>query len=553
MNHTVIKAVSEFTEVITGGTPSTTKPEYWDGNIPWLNSGALNDGDIRAASKYITELGLKNSSAKLMPKDTVLIALTGATTGQVGYLTFEASANQSVTGILPSKEHHPRYLYYYLKTQRAKIQGDAFGGAQPHINQKYVKDFKIPLPPLSDQKRIAHLLGKVEALIAQRKQHLQQLDDLLKSVFLEMFGDPIRNEKGWDTTEIEKLCEAVIDCPHSTPVYSDEKTGYYCVRSSDIVDGYLDLSKTLQVGRDIYEDRIKRYIPQIGDIVYSREGGRLGNAARILGGELICLGQRIMLFKTSEENSADFLWSLLESQSFKAKLQCLVGGGAAPRVNIKDLKTIMVIQPPNDIQAQFSRITKRIDNIKSHYQQCHTDLESLYGALSQKAFKGELNLSRVTLPIDPEEEPEETVDEEISTKETVDFGPARCLPYFTFPPPSNLEVFNTSKGRREYLQLCFDEFLAQLKDKPVPPLTVLLDDIWLQLGNTREENESKLETLEGDAKNELSKLIESFNPSISLKDYDFLKGRLFETLEQGRFEQKYDDEANAVYLVGTES
>ena len=197
MKGAVIKTVAEFAEVITGGTPSTTKPEYWDGDIPWLNSGSLNEGVITAPSKFITQLGLANSSAKLMPKDTVLVALTGATTGQVGYLAIEASANQSVTGILPSKEHHPKYLYFFLKSQRQKMLGDAFGGAQPHINQRYVKDFKIPLPSLDDQIRIADLLGKVEGLIAQRKQHLQQLDDLLKSVFLEMFGDPVRNERGW--------------------------------------------------------------------------------------------------------------------------------------------------------------------------------------------------------------------------------------------------------------------------------------------------------------------------------------------------------------------
>ena len=98
--------ISNFTDVITGGTPSTTKKEYWEnGNIPWLNSGELNQEIITTCDNYITEIGLQNSSSKLMPKDTVLIALTGTTTGVVGYLTFEACANQSVTGILPSKNH----------------------------------------------------------------------------------------------------------------------------------------------------------------------------------------------------------------------------------------------------------------------------------------------------------------------------------------------------------------------------------------------------------------------------------------------------------------
>src|ERR1035437_2746789 len=106
--------IKDFAEVITGGTPSTTVKEYWEnGDIPWLNSGELNEDIVVKSDNFITKLGLEKSAARLMPQDSVLIALTGATTGVVGYLTIEACANQSVTGILPSKRHHPKYLYYY--------------------------------------------------------------------------------------------------------------------------------------------------------------------------------------------------------------------------------------------------------------------------------------------------------------------------------------------------------------------------------------------------------------------------------------------------------
>ncbi len=311
----------------------------------------------------------------------------------------------------PKAKINAGYVFQFFKGNMQVLESGFKGAGLKHISKAYLSDIQIPHPEeLDDQKRIAHLLGKVEGLIARRKQHLQTLDDLLKSVFLEIFGDPVRNEKGWDSVELEKLCEEIIDCPHSTPVYSNERTGYFCVRSGDIVDGYLELSKTFQVRRDVYEERIKRYLPQKGDIVYAREGGRLGNAARIIGNEPICLGQRIMLFKASEDNNTDFLWALLESRSFKTKLQGLVGGGAAPRVNIKDLKKIEIIQPPNDIQTQFSGITKRIDKIKFHYHQSLVDLENLYGALSQKAFKGGLDLSRIEL--EPQQAPPSPVEDE---------------------------------------------------------------------------------------------------------------------------------------------
>jgi type I restriction enzyme S subunit len=163
--------VSDFAEVITGGTPSTTVDEYWDGGtIPWLNSGELNKRYIYNAKNFITVTGLKSSSTRLMPPDTVLIALTGATCGLSALMKIEACANQSVTGILPSEKHSPDYLLHYLRTQRKRILDKAWGNAQPHISQKFVKDMFVPLPSLPDQLHIANLLTKAENLISHAKK-----------------------------------------------------------------------------------------------------------------------------------------------------------------------------------------------------------------------------------------------------------------------------------------------------------------------------------------------------------------------------------------------
>ncbi|MEQ3634374.1 restriction endonuclease subunit S [Thalassolituus sp.] len=409
--------LSEVCDISSGGTPSRKNSEFFNGEIPWAKISDIENADngvIHNTEEHISTSGLKNIRGKLFPKGTLLFAMYGSI-GKVAICGRELSTNQAILGIRPKGENEIDlgYLKTWFASNKQKLINQGRGVALKNLSATIIRDLEIDLPPYNDQIRIAHLLGKVEGLIAQRKQHLQQLDDLLKSVFLEMFGDPVRNEKGWETTELEHLCEQVIDCPHSTPVYSDEPTGYYCVRSGDIVDGYLDLTKTLQVERQVYEKRIKRYIPKTNDVVYSREGGRLGNAARVLGVETICLGQRIMLFKAGVENSAEFLWALLESRPFKTKLRGLVGGGAAPRVNIKDLKNIIVIKPAPYIQTKFSEIVKHVDTVKSFYQQSLTDLESLYGALSQQAFKGELDLSRVPLPENDVEEREGKLEENL--------------------------------------------------------------------------------------------------------------------------------------------
>ena len=133
------KKIEEFTSVITGGTPATTKNEYWDnGDIPWLQSGCCQNCDVNKAERFITQSGYDNSNTKMMLPGTVMIALTGATAGKVGYLNIEACGNQSITGILPCDTMNSRYIFYYLLSKREKILQDCIGGAQPHISQGYV-------------------------------------------------------------------------------------------------------------------------------------------------------------------------------------------------------------------------------------------------------------------------------------------------------------------------------------------------------------------------------------------------------------------------------
>ena len=174
--------IGDLTEVVTGGTPSTRKKEYWDnGDIPWLPSGECQDKEINLASKFITEEGMKNSAAKLMPKNTVVIALTGATTGKTGILNIEATANQSVTGIIPSDKFIPKYMFYYLRSIRKKILHDSYGGAQKHISQGYVKDIEVLLPSLEMQNKIVNALEMANNVLEKRKEAIDLLDELVKS------------------------------------------------------------------------------------------------------------------------------------------------------------------------------------------------------------------------------------------------------------------------------------------------------------------------------------------------------------------------------------
>ena len=147
------------------------KEEYYEnGSIPWLRSGEVSQGSITKSEMFITELGLKNSSAKIFPINTVLVAMYGATAGQVGILKFKSSTNQAICGILPNEKLIPEFLFWVLKSQREVMTLQAGGGAQPNISQNIIQKLKIPLPPIETQQQIVSELDGYSSIIAGAKQ-----------------------------------------------------------------------------------------------------------------------------------------------------------------------------------------------------------------------------------------------------------------------------------------------------------------------------------------------------------------------------------------------
>ena len=150
--------LGDVCDTTSGGTPSRGITTYYGGGIPWVKSGELTDGSVFHTSETITQAGLKNSSAKLFHAGTLLIALYGATVGKLGILQMEAATNQAVCAIFPSELVIRDFLFFYLFNCREALLEISFGGAQPNISQNIIRDLKIPLPPLPEQKRIVAIL-----------------------------------------------------------------------------------------------------------------------------------------------------------------------------------------------------------------------------------------------------------------------------------------------------------------------------------------------------------------------------------------------------------
>ena len=162
-SHAPLKKIQDIAETTSGGTPSRNITSYYGGNIPWIKSGELNDGFIEKSEEYITEEGLNNSSAKVYPKGTLVLALYGATVGKVGILNIEAASNQAVCAIFPNKDVNRDYLFWFFRQKRYDYIKSSFGGAQPNISQKVVKETLAPIPDYKVQENIVKFLNHYES------------------------------------------------------------------------------------------------------------------------------------------------------------------------------------------------------------------------------------------------------------------------------------------------------------------------------------------------------------------------------------------------------
>lgn len=181
--------LGEVCETTSGGTPLKSKREYYEGgSIPWLKSGEVGQGYVYQVEECITELGLKNSSAKLFPSETVLVAMYGATAGQVGLLKVPSTTNQAVCGILPNERFLPLFLFYHLRSRMDEMKALAGGGAQPNISQQIIRALEIPLPPLPEQRRIVAELDAEAAQIEAVRALVPRYEAKIQRVLARVWG-----------------------------------------------------------------------------------------------------------------------------------------------------------------------------------------------------------------------------------------------------------------------------------------------------------------------------------------------------------------------------
>lgn len=185
------KKIKDFTIVISGGTPDRNNSDYWDnGCIPWVKTTELQNSLINESQEKITVDGMKNSSAKLVPPNTILLAMygQGKTRGMTGYLGFESTTNQACACILPSETINQKYLWKYLIFSYDKLRNLAKGGNQPNLNCNMIKEFEVLFPPIEQQNKFADFVQQIEQSKILINKSLEKMETLKKALMQEYFG-----------------------------------------------------------------------------------------------------------------------------------------------------------------------------------------------------------------------------------------------------------------------------------------------------------------------------------------------------------------------------
>jgi type I restriction enzyme M protein len=327
----------------SGGTPSRSNLEYYqNGTIPWLKSGEVAQGYIYKSEEFITEEALKNSSAKLFPTNSVLVAMYGATAGQVGILKFEAASNQAVCAILPHESILPEYLYFILKQQTQKFVEMSTGGGQPNISQQIIRDFEIPLPPLDIQEQIVKEIEGYQKIIDGAK------------MVVDHYKPTIKINPDWEMVELGELATHVSS--GATPkggkeIYTEE--GILFIRSQNVLWGTTDFSDAVFIPKEIHTE-MKRSQVKLHDVFLNITGASIGRSAVMMESVEANVNQHVVTIRTKKGVLNPFyLSTLINSPYLQSIINNAQTGAARQAVNYEQIKEFPIPLPPIEEQVEI--------------------------------------------------------------------------------------------------------------------------------------------------------------------------------------------------------
>lgn len=390
--------IKEFTDLLSGGTPSTRIPEYWGGDIRWMNSGELNLKRVYEVEGRITEIGLKNSATKLIPKKCVLIGLAGQgkTRGTVAMNYVPLCTNQSIAAILPCTEVDEDFLYHNLDLRYKELRNLSTGdGGRGGLNLTLLRNMPIPLPPTKDeQTAIANALNDADALINQLKQLLTKKQNIKTGAMQEL----LKPKEGWEEKTLHQLAD------NKKELFDDGDW----IEAEHITDNGIRIIQTGNIGIGCYvEKENKKYIFENsfqklkckllieGDLLVCRLAEPAGRACVLpnIGESKIVTSVDVTIFRPRIEiANRVFLANLFSTSEWFAKVTERVGGTTHKRISRSSLGKISVWLPKIDEQNRIAKIFSDMDNDINETERELEKYKMLKQGMMQSLLTGKIRL-----------------------------------------------------------------------------------------------------------------------------------------------------------------
>ena len=330
------------------------------------------------ATDYI-EYVKESKSLKYCKEDDILIGRYGASVGKI--LTGLSGAyNVAIIKTIPREIVNKNYIKYYFLSpyfQHNLLTVSQHRAAQAGFSKEDISDFSFPLPPLSEQQRIVSELDLLSSIIEKKKAQLKEYDQLAQSIFYDMFGDPVTNEKGWEKKNLEEVCEKITDGTHNSPV-NTETGDYMYITAKNIKKDGIILDNITYVSANVHKAIFERCNPKFGDVLYIKDGVTTGVATINTLKEEFSLLSSVALLKPQNCLVNHYLKAVLNMPSQYASIRENMGGAAITRLTIAKINQIIIPLPPLPLQQSFASKIEAIERQKALIQQSIAEVQMLF-------------------------------------------------------------------------------------------------------------------------------------------------------------------------------
>jgi type I restriction enzyme S subunit len=380
----VVQRLDRVCEISMGQAPSGEA--YNDEGSGWpLIAGAGDFGDLYPAPKKFT-----TEASRLSKAGDIILGIR-ATIGEKVESDGEYCLGRGVAGLRAKKDVDSRYLWHWLTHVRPILAAKGKGATFKQVNKEDIGELAISLPPLTEQIRIAAILDQADVLRVKRREALAQLDSLAQSIFIEMFGDPVTNPKGWVTKKLKEVTAFENgDRSGNYPSGDDIKTeGVLFLSTKNITDGRLDLSNSVYIDEQKFASlsrgKARRY-----DLIITLRG-TLGSCCIFdCAHEKGFINAQMMIIRPGAECHHTYLHSLITSRHAQERLASLSRGAAVPQLTATQLADFPIPVPPMSDQIAFAKCKDSLDKLKVVQESARMELDALFASLQHRAFRGEL-------------------------------------------------------------------------------------------------------------------------------------------------------------------